>query len=36
MEQPGVSKRISVKFEDVSEDGEIDPTTAADQDSDAA
>jgi chromosome segregation protein len=36
MEQPGVSKRISVKFEDVSEDGEIDPTTAADQDHDAA
>ena len=36
MEQPGVSKRISVKFEDVSEDGEIDPTTAEDQDSDAA
>jgi chromosome segregation protein len=36
MEQPGVSKRISVKFEDVSEDGEIGPTTASDPDSDAA
>ena len=35
MEQPGVSKRISVRFEDVSEDGEITPTSP-DGETDAA
>ncbi len=31
MEQPGVSKRISVRFEDLSEDGEIGPTVPDDE-----
>ena len=35
MEQPGVSKRISVRFEDLSEDGEIGPT-GPDGETDAA
>jgi len=35
MEQPGVSKRISVRFEDVGESGEIGPTSP-DGETDAA
>ena len=35
MEQPGVSKRISVRLDDVSEDGEI-ASTSPDGETDAA
>jgi chromosome segregation protein len=36
MQESGVSKRVSVRFEDVSEDGEIDPDVVQQQADDSS